>query len=236
MENLKVIETLGGLAKEEGLVTVTDNIMPNSFVLESEEPYPGYHGANLPSFDSKPRSIFLITRKKYSTEKILRIAQNIKKYFAHSFDAVPGSICLEVDTLPCIRIRDLANFQLIEELQKSFFTEGILFAKRKDIKANGIIQLRKHFRIHELDSGIYKDLDEPSTFYLSINHQLKWQLFSRITQNIKNNIDSSNFDAAIGAIYTKDILDVVRIYAINISTEKLKMLREKYLQEIERII
>ena len=230
-----IIETLGGLAKEESLVTVSDHILPNSFVLETEEPYPGYHGANLPT-DTKPISVFLITKNKYSTEKILRIAGNIKKYFNHPFDAVTGSICLLVDKLPCIRIRDLDNYELIGELQKCFFSEGITFAKRRNIKANGIIQLRKHFTIQEIDDGIYKDMEDNSMFYLNINHQLNWQIFMQITARIKNNVDSSNFDAALAAIYTKDILDVIRIYSNDISLEKLKLLKEKYIHEIDKIL
>jgi hypothetical protein len=235
MANTTIIETLGGVAKEESLITLSDNIMLNSFVLETEEPFPGYHGANLPS-DSKPISVFLMTKMKYSTEKILRITQNIKKYFLHSFNAVPGSICLNVQTLPCIRIRDLDNYELIGELQKCFYTEGIDFAKKRNIKTSAIIQLRKHFTIQEIDRGIYKDLDDHSMYYLRINHQLKWQLFTQITQRIKNNFDMTNFDSALAAIYTKEILDVVRIYSNDITLDKLKVLKEKYIQEIEKIL
>jgi hypothetical protein len=234
MEIQKIIETIGGLAKEESLVTLTDHIMPNSFVLETLEPFPGYHGSNLP-IESKPISVFLITKVKYSTEKVLRVAHNIKKYFNHNFDAVPGTICIQNDTIPCIRIRDLDNYELIGQLQKCFFSEGIMFAKKRNIRAEGVIQLRKHFKIQEIGDGIYKDLVDPAMFYIRINHQLTWQLFMQITQKIRNNVDNSNFDSALAAIYTIDILDVIRIYANNISLENLKLLKEKYLQEIKKI-
>jgi len=234
MGNHKFIETIGGLAKEESLITLTEHIMPNSFVLETLEPFPGYHGTNLPS-DSKPISVFLITKKRYSTEKIFRVAQMIRKYFNHTFDAVPGTICIQNDTIPCIRIRYLDNYELIGELQKCFFSEGIVFAKKRNIKADGVIQLRKHFIIEEIEEGIYKDHDDPSTYYIRINQQLTWKLFMQITEKIRNNIDNANFDAALAAIYTKDIIDVVRIYASNISLESLRLLMEKYNQEIKRI-
>jgi hypothetical protein len=234
MKNFKIIETLGGVAKEESLVTLVDHIMPNSFVLETLEPFPGYHGTNLP-LDSKPISVFLITKVKYSTEKILRITHNIKKYFANSFDAVPGTICIQNEILPCIRIRELDNYEFIGDLQKCFFSEGIIFAKKRNIKSDAIIKLKKHFTIQEIGEGIYKDIDDHSMFYLRINHQLTWQMFMQITQRIRNNIDLSNFDAGLAAIYTKDILDVVRIFSNDISLEKLKLLKEKYNQEIEKI-
>lgn len=234
MTSRRIIETIGGLAKEESLITLTDNILPNSFVLETLEPYPGYHGSNLPT-DSKPISVFLITKKRYSTEKIFRVAHMIRKYFNHSFDAVPGSICIQNDIIPCIRIRYLENYQLIGELQKCFLSEGILFAKKRNMKGEGIIQLRKHFVIEEIEEGILKDLDDSATYYLKINQQLKWKLFMQITQKIQNNVDNSNFDAALAAIYTKDIIDVVRIYANNITIENLRQIREKYNQELGKI-
>jgi hypothetical protein len=234
VKNQYIIETIGGLAKEESLVTVVNHIIPNSFVLETLEPYPGYHGSDIPS-EVKPASVFLITKRKYSTEKILRIAHKIKKYFSQTFDAVPGTICMQNETVPCIRIRDLNNYELIGELQKSFVSEGIVFAKKRNIRADAVIRLRKHFKIQEIEDGIYKDLSDPAMFYIRINCQLTWKMFMKMTAKIRNNVVNTNFDAALAAIYTKDILDVVRIYARNITIENLKQLKEKYYQEIEKM-
>jgi hypothetical protein len=232
MKNGIIIETLGGLAKEEMLKTLADHIMPNTFVLETEEPFPGYHGANLPS-DSKPISAFLITRTKYSPEKILRIAHNIKKYFAHSFDAVPGKICVQNLILPCVRIRGFNNYELIGDLQKCFFSEGIEFAKKRNISADAVIQLKKHFTIEEIEDEIYRDLDEHSTYYFRIQKQMSWQLFLKVTKVVRNNT-SANFDGALAAIYSRDILDVVRIFSPGITLETLKQLKQKYNQELEK--
>jgi hypothetical protein len=57
-------------------------------------------------------------------------------------------------------------------------------------------------------------------------------MFTSITDHLKNNVDNNNYDAALGAIYMRDILDVVRIYANDLSLEKLQFLKEKYHQEI----
>ena len=232
MKNGTIIDTLGGLAKEEKLKTLADHIMPNTFVLETEEPFPGYHGANLPS-EAKPISAFLITRTRYSPEKILRLTHIIKKYFPHSFDAVPGKICMQNDVLPCIRIRGFTNYELIGDLQKCFFSEGIEFAKKRNVNADAVIQLKKHFTIEEIDEGIYRDLDEHSTWYFSIPRQMSWQLFLKVTQVIRHNT-SADFDAAMAAIYSRDILDVVRIYATGITIDTLKELKSKYSQELEK--
>jgi hypothetical protein len=232
MKNERIIETLGGLAKEEKLKTLSDHIMPNTFVLETEEPFPGYHGANLPS-ESKPISAFIITRTKYSPEKILRLAHNIKKYFPHKFDAVPGKICVRNEILPCIRVRGFSNYELIGDLQKCFFSEGIEFAKKRNISAAAVIQLRKHFTIEEIEEEIYRDLDEHSTYYFRIPKQMSWQLFLKVTAVVRNNI-SADFDGAIAAIYTRDILDVVRIFSPGISLDNLKQLKTRYIQEREK--
>jgi hypothetical protein len=232
MKNRRIIETLGGLAKEEKLKTLADHIMPNTFVLETEEPFPGYHGANLPS-EAKPISAFLITRTKYSPEKILRVAQNIHKYFPHQFDAVPGKICIQNDTLPCIRIRGFNNYEMIGDLQKCFFSEGIEFAKKRIVFADAVIQLKKHFTIEEIEEEIYRDMDEHSTYYFRIPKQISWQLFLKVTQIVRNNT-SANFDGAKAAIYCKDILDVVRIYAQGITIETLRELKARYTQELKK--
>jgi len=232
MKKGRIIETLGGLAKEEKLKTLADHIMPNTFVLETEEPFPGYHGANLPT-ESKPISAFLITRTKYSPEKILRIAHNIQKYFPHKFDAVPGKICIQNDIIHCIRVRGFTNYELIGDLQKCFFSEGIEFAKKRNVFADAVIQLKKHFTIEEIEEEIYRDMDEHSTYYFRIEKQISWQLFLKVTQMVRNNTHA-NFDGAKAAIYSRDILDVVRIYSQGITMETLRELKARYTQELEK--
>jgi hypothetical protein len=69
------METLGLLAKEESLTTVKHNIVPNTLVLESLKPFPGYHGENTPS-NTNPEAVYLVTSKKFSTELVYRTAKN----------------------------------------------------------------------------------------------------------------------------------------------------------------
>ncbi len=236
MNSYPIIQTIGGLAKEETLFTLSSNVMPNTFVLENDEPYPFYHGGNLPT-EVKPVSVFLMTKKKYSTEKILRISQNIFKYYDHKFDAVTGVICMNNETIPCIRLRELHNYECIEELQKYFLSEGVNFLKKRTLKTLAIIQLKKIFTIEEIAPGIYKDLDDPSMFYIKIPKQLSWRLFTQITARVRNNVEKedANFDAALAAIYTRDILDVARIYAREMNLNRLKIIKEKYEDIISKV-
>lgn len=236
METKTRIQTIGGVAKEESLFTLTTHVMPNTFVLENDEPYPGYHGKNLPG-GTKPISVFLMTRKKYSTEKILRLTQKIRKYFEHPFDAVPGVICINNETIPCIRIRGLDNYDLIEDLQKCFFSEDVKFLKKRNVKAEAVITLKKLFDIEPIDENIFKDNDEPSTFYIRLSRQLSYGQFRQVTFRVKNNIDKDlvNFDAALAAIYTRDVMDVVRIYAKDTDMDKLKIILRTYEEEMEKL-
>lgn len=236
MKPKTLIQTLGGVAKAENLFTLDTHIMPNTFVLENEEAFPGYHGKNLPG-DTKPVFVFLITKEKYSTERILRINQKIRKYFNHPFDAVPGDICINNDNLPCIRIRDLDNYDLVEDLQKCFYSEGVRFLKKKTIRAEGVITLKKLFNMEVLEDGYFKDNDDDSTFYFEIGKQLSYQEFASVIKNTKNNIDAekTNFDAALAAIYTKDVLDVIRIYSKGAELNFLKEIKEKLELEIKKL-
>ena len=78
-----------------------------------------------------------------------------------------------------------------------------------------------------MEDGIYKDCDEKSTFYLQISRQLSYQEFVKVIRSVRNNIEAekTNFDAALAAVYTKDILDLVRIYKEDASIEYLKELK-----------
>lgn len=222
-----MIEIFGSLTKEEILETVEHNIIPNTFVLENDEPFPGYHGKNLPS-DKMPESIFLVITKKESTEKIFRISDIIRKYTHFSFDACPGTICIHNDMYYCIRIRDLASFEYIPAIQRGYMDAGIKFMKSKKINALGIISLKKVFAIERISDSVLKDTDRPM-YYLKINQQLTWSHFKNITRKVKNNLDSANFDAALVTIYgINEVMDLVRVYAKNINQEWLNTIHNKY--------
>jgi CRISPR/Cas system CMR-associated protein Cmr1 (group 7 of RAMP superfamily) len=146
-------------------------------------------------------------------------------------------ICFNNETIPCIRIRGLDNYELIEDLQKCFFSEGIKFLKKKNIKSEAVITLKKLYDIEPIEDNIFKDNDEPSTFYIKISRQLSYEQFRKITFRVKNNIDKDlvNFDAALAAIYTKEVMDVVRIYAKDTDPEKLRIILRTYEEELEKM-
>jgi hypothetical protein len=233
MAENRIIETFGSITKVEQLHTLESNILDNTFVLEAYEPFPGYHGKNLPS-DSVPHHIFLVTKKEYLQEQILRASQKIRQYFRHNFGARQGQLHIFNSKLHCIRIKDLPGFELVPELQSCFQSEGIEFMRKRTFNNSGLIKVNKYFELSEIEEGVYKDLVDMRMFYLEIPVQLTWKLFEQITFSIKNNIDNRNFDAALGLLYRKDLIDVVRIFEKECSLDKLAIIRKKYLEEIHR--
>ncbi len=229
----RIIETMGSIAKVEKLETLDNNILENTLVLEEIEPFPGYHGANLPT-GYNPTAVYLILKKKLPTIRIIRITQRIRKYYKPGFDASAAEICINNDVFPCIRLRNLDSYDLIPELQKNYMHEGLKFLKKKKIQGDGIIEIKKHFELEKLDEGIYKDLEDPLMYYLQIPDHLKWSLFSEITTSIKHNLDDLSFDGALGAIYMKEIAEVVRIFARDVKTDDLQKIRNKYIEELRK--
>lgn len=234
MEPSGVVESIGVLLKEETLQTVEHFILENTLVLESIEPFPGYHGENLPT-DTKPDSLFLITDKPYPVETIFRISQHLCCYQNILVDAVPVEIYIHDVIYSGIRIRGLKNYSLIAEIQGCYMDKNILFTRKKSIKSPALMRITKIFSLEKLAAHIYKDLDDSNTFYLAIPYHFMWEKFRTVTFSIKNNLDNSNFDCASGFIYLKDMIEFVRIYTQNHDLTKLQLIREKYLDEISKI-
>jgi len=232
----KRFDTVGTITKKEILVSV-EHDTDKAMVLETLKPYPGYHGTTIPD-QLNPRSIFLVTNKKYSGEQIIRATMAIKKGYDEPFDAVPGQITVFNTLTPCIRIKDMKQYGLIDELVKLYRANGIDFMKAKKMSPfAGLIKIRKYFCLEPVVDRIYHDLEMPPMAYLEVPALISWDEFEGITKTIKQNIkDHSNFDAALGVLFTPtEIIDIVRIYHEDINVEEEKLIREKYLEEIARL-
>ncbi len=229
----RIIETMGSIAKVEKLETLNNNILENTLVLEEIEPFHGYHGANLPS-GYNPTAVYLILRKKTSTVRIMRITQNIHKYFKPGFDGTTAQLSINNDVLHCIRLRNFESSAIIPELQKNYMHEGLKFMKKRKINGDGVIEVKKNFELEKMEDGIYKDLEDPLMYYLQIPAHLNWSVFLEITTSIKHNLDDLSFDGALGAIYMKEIIDVVRIFARDMGMSDLQKIRQRYLEELRK--
>lgn len=237
MNAKNTIETIGYILKEEKLATLTHSILPNTFVVETQAPYPGYHGKDLPGAITVPEFVFFVTKKKYTTEQIERMAKNIRKYFDEFIDVARAEINVYNKTYTSIRIKDCKDLKRITELQSCFKSEGVDFDKSRAVDTTGLINIQKHFYIEETSEGIYRDLEDANSFYVQIPVRLNWEQFRAITLKIKNAQETSNFDAALGLFYRRNgVVDVVRIYDKEPSPEKLNDIRARYLNEIKKLL
>lgn len=227
-----MLEIFGTVAKEELVKTVDHYILPNSFVLENLEPFPGYHGENLP-VDQGPDTFFLITTENHSAEKVFRISQEIRSFTQHKFDGSPSKLCIGNDTYYAIRIRDLNSYDPLEEIQKCYLDAGIQFAKYKQVEDKALIELKKIFSLENFSDEILKDT-QGKMYYLKINRQLTWGRFKTLTRWVKNNFTDTNFDAALAVLYGKQVHDLIRIYDNNPTLERLSTIHQKYLEGMQK--
>jgi hypothetical protein len=228
-----LLETIGTIEKKEMLGPVGYK----ELVLEAFQPFPGYHGTNIPDH-IKPNSLFAITRSKYTEEKIIRAIQKIKSERGFSFDGSPGMVTLYNMLNPCIRFKDLDTYDELTPILKAFEDEGIEFMGNRKIEPyTGIIKVKKYFLVEVLSDYLFKDAEDPNMHYFSIPIQLRFNQFEKITIDLKNNLEDSRFDAALGTIFRKTgVIDVIRIYDDKCTPEKLDLIRSKYLQAINNLI
>jgi len=228
-----MLEIFGTVAKEELVKSVEHYILPNSFVVENLEPFPGYHGENLPT-NLGPDTFFLITTERHSTEKIFRISHEIRSFTGLSFKGSPAKLWIGNDSYHAIRIRDLNSYDPLEEIQKCYLDTGIHFQKHKVVEGKALIELKKIFTLEKINEKLYKDSDGP-VHYLKIGRPLTWGRFKTITRWVKNNMDDQNFDSAIAVLYGSDVHDLIRIYDKHPTLDRLNAIHQKYMEGIQRI-
>ncbi len=223
METKREIEYFGTIVKSETLQTLEEKVIPNSFVLEAPEPFPGaaqyYH--ERPA-NNKPLYVYLVLDKEYSLNAVTRATQNILRYFPVRFDAALGTIDIYNESFTVIRLRHFDSYDEIAELQEAFVGEGVLMHKafRRTINAEGLIRLEKFFSLRQMNDQILFDLKEPDHAYFHIAKPLSWKNFEHLTLLVKNNWHKSNFDAAMGFFYINfEVHDMISIYdpVLNIS-------------------
>ena len=228
-----ILETIGTIEKKEllGPVGYSD------LVLESFEPFPGYHGTTVPD-SMKPRSLFIITRSKYIEEKIIRVTQKIKKDHNFEFDGTPGLVTLYNMLNPCIRLKNLKSYERVPDIIQAYKDEGIEFMTNRKIEPfTGIIKVKKYFLLEPVSDDIFFDAEDRHIFYFSIPVQLRFNQFEKITMEIKQNLEDRNFDVALGTIYRKfGLIDLIRVYDENRTPDRLEMIRTRFLHAIGKLI
>jgi len=227
-----IIETIGHIEKKEILQSLGYKYM----VLESEHPFPGYHGTTVPDQDN-PKSLFLLTKTKYTDEFIIRSVKAVKKKHKLSFDGTPTKVFFKTSMVQSIRIKDLESYDKVTDILQAFKEEGIAFLPGRKVKPySGLIRVTKYFLLNPITDCTLQDSEMASMKYFQVPVKLDWDEFFEMTTHVKHNMDDSNWDGALATIYRKTgIEDYIRIYNDqNCEMETLNKIRKKYNQEIKK--
>ena len=230
-----VIEKFGGLIKMEPLMCLEDDsLMGNACLLESTAPFKGYYD-DAPE-GNKPLYLFIVLDGEYTIDGILRATLNVKKKAGFLFDAAFGTVRLFDQTCPVIRIRDLENFRDINKLQVLYLAEGLKFKKKTKSfdSEEAIITQHKLFYLEDLGDGMYLDRSQPHHGYFIIPQCLEFSEVIRLTREVKYDTSLLLFDAALAWYYQGEgMVHMIRIYRENLTKERLKAIRDRYLSLIK---
>lgn len=231
MEKIE-IQSVGTIIKKEKLASIEEKNECKILLLELVVPFPGYHGSTVPEL-LEPESIFAVTKNIYSDERIIRTTQSIKQKSELNFDAVPGTIMLKNKPVNVVRFKK-TSYNQISEIISYYMDSGIEFEKAKKVEEyDSMIEVRKFFRLNEIEDGNFEDMDVKEFFYVQVPKHIEWDKFEEITKNIRYNIADANFDAAQTSVYeASGLLDFVRIYDKNRNIENLNTIKRSYLNII----
>lgn len=223
------MEISGYILKEENLKNLESSIIQGTMVLETVDPFNGYYSANPDEY--VPRTVFLITNKKYSKETIARYTRSVSKLMNVDFDAVYAEVTIQNTLYYAIRIYDFNDYGVIESIQTAYQNQGIEF-KNSSQKVNTLckIKIYKVFLVQENPIGIYSNMSKSKMFYFTLPVELEFEDFKELVQKVKNNWTGKGFDAAHGFFFRKQAAqDVVRIFSNHITDDMKQHLVQKFI-------
>jgi hypothetical protein len=230
---MEAFETSGYTLKEESISSLSEDILKGTFVLENNDPFPGYYGLIMKE-SNVPRSIFFITSAKHSWESILRATEEINSKYKSSLNGAAADITIGRKTYYGIRVKGIDSFQTIEKFQEAYRNLGFKMMKSRRInkKLPALIKVKKFFHIHKIAEGIYTDDSSPDMSYILADSHWDWEDFRKATNYIKNNMEDHNYDIVCGVFYMNGgVRDMVRILKPEISSEMLLDIQAKYKNE-----
>lgn len=227
------LEISGYIQKKEELISISENIIKGTLVLQTTHPFAGYYCGEIP--EHIPQSVFFITNSEYQRDQIARASTKIKKYIPFEFDAERSEVTIYNTVYNAIRLYDIKEPSQIKILQEAFLAEGLTFkTSKKTYKDEFEIRIWKVFLLDEISEGVYLNMSKSKMFYFTLPHHLTFVHFNSLVEKVKNNWDGKSFDAAYGMLYRKQgVKEIVRIFSNHITDEMISELPQKFLRYIE---
>ena len=236
MEKIK-IHRFGSILKQENIWCLDKVGLPDTCVLESLSPFPGYYGDDIK--DAKPRFVYFVLKSHHSLEEITRSAMKIRKILDFNFDVALAQITMNGQTCHAVRISNVEEYSKIRLVQEQFKDHGIVFHKRsrKIEDEPGLIKIKKFFDLEYYpEAQVYLNLEVPSLGYFALESKLEWEEFRAVIKALRNNWSGPKFDAALGFFYQENaIVDVVRIYAETNQLEFMTCIKQVFHSKLSKI-
>lgn len=230
--NMKTRELVGKIIIEEKIDTISENIVPRTYVINVPDPYKSYYSRY--TSIAKPLSIIFVTKQPTSFEKILRTTKKMNVAMGTNYDGAKCEVTLGSKKLNGIRMKGINRYPDIAAVQEFFHKDGFEFARGDSYKdKDALIRINKFFHVEELEDGIYSDSDEKDTYYLTVPGYMTWEEFRKYTFEIKNNISDATYDIAKGIFYlNNDIVEMLRVVRPEASIDFLKKIQKRYLDKM----
>ncbi len=229
-------EVTGNLNKEEFVQALDKYKLKNTFVVIVEKPFPGYHYHKMDEVDRKRNiSIFLVLKKRYTWASIIRATTDINKFLDEPINTSYAELMLFNVPHYAIRIRGLENMNELETIQKAFQDKGFVFMKNKRMRTgrDTFFKVKKFWDIEQVEDGIYKDKN--GKYFIFLDKKIEWELFRKMTKDVKLIISDSNFDIVNGAFYmNRRLQDFIRLYKPEITMDLLREVRKEYEKQINK--
>jgi hypothetical protein len=228
------MKTIGTITKTESLIPIDYNVLKHTCVLEANQPYADYYGFT-PS-ESKPHSIFLITKRFYSLNEIINVTNDIKTCFIkiEKLDVASAVIDFTNHYNFAIRVRDFPDYKHIHWLQSCYISKGVSFTKKIENLNPAKITVYKQFNVDEYKEGIYLDKNNRCKGYITIPEHITDTDFSEFLVYVRNNKSCELFDAAMGtAEINSNATEILRIYAEKLTPELLECIKKTFTKLVE---
>jgi len=233
MENVTRIERFGALTKEEKLTTTDPSLFPHKYqVYENRAPFFNYY-EDTPGFKLGTH-VYLELDGHHSFETVIRATEEVKRTLDHNFYATLGYIKYQNNTYQVIRLLGVGSYEKVVELQTLYKAQGIIF-RRSHTKISDelvFIRLDRFFHLMRVEGNIfYFDETQPTIGYFVVPEYISWERFKKITEEVKFETSLLFFDAATAYFYEdRKIVNLIRIYKEENSTEKLAAIRDRYIK------
>lgn len=229
---MKTRELIGKIIIEEKVDTISENIIPKSYVINVPDPYKSYYSRYTDI--SKPSSIIFVTKFPTSFEKILRTTKKLNEEKGLELDGAKCEVTFGAKKLNGIRIKGINRYPEISSIQEYFFKDGYEFSRGENYRDKDVlIRVNKFFHVEELEEGVYSDTDEKNTYYVTVPNYMTWEEFRKYTFEIKNNSTDTSYDIAKGIFYMNGgIVEMLRIVRPEATVDFLKKIQKKYLDKM----